>query len=848
MRLSRKDTELLVWNCIKSDFPTAKGLSPELANDVFEKSQGNPMVVCILSRLLADSSPDIDPESRLLGGASRNSSLLPLDVSSAVISQFDRLPNDVKSFLRVAAISGQFFSLGSVQHVLSVIYENGSERFSDGRLMEALRDAIKAGLIATSQSAPETYDPVEVFTFVHYLVYQGILQSIVPSRKEEINQTYADYYENRLSLLKQQSSQSLSALVRHLMEVRGNEERKVKYVRQAFILFAEQHRYEKGFYYYEMLQDIRKNDPDPIDKVKELRCQALLFLEVEKPHSAYESICLAFKIVGIPFGRGSKNMLQKLVRFLKTLRFCIRSCKLPPDVRYAKCADFMQRLMPKVITRAAAANVEFLSIASEEVLELCRTAFFCFFNHFEDDLQIPILSCLSYVATVTVHDQGYARICGANVVLGIMASSVEDFKTTKHLLRTYYPHLHNAVNSRDLDNPLEWMRTFSATAILTEFWGAWEHAAMFGKRFLEIRKELEIHSISQTHQFRINRICCLDLLGRVREAVKDLTSDLEEIYSLHEATFEAFEVKLYLAMLSFAMDKKTLVGNLFDEYFRRVASLPAALVSRLLLSALPILLDFTIFLRGNPFLYHRLQQQQKLSSRSIPYTVEPRRHSHSSSPHATVYASHGLHVRNDPRFNKCMQQILRVVANKMDSISGKSSRAHPGDGLVIRMVSDAMRCVLRGKHAQALTILCRIFRESADTAVGNGERTPSRTEASNRRVVPVASEETDGDTAAMNYREWWETSKNAPKFRIPDALRWRIAARAAVLAGRLDGKEREQFRANHSGSGTTLAIQGEDVAGRSSGLGFRVEDVAAKLVEFGLVVEARFMKEALRRT
>ncbi|KAJ3098040.1 Adenylate cyclase type 10 [Phlyctochytrium bullatum] len=282
-KLSRPAVESLILSDVKAAYPWVRSIHPKLVEDLCEKSQGTPMVLRLLVKLVVSSDPRLGtPNAAGMFGSQMVDWGMPNDGAGAVVAQLDRFSTEVKNVLRVASVAGQFFCIAELQWVLSKIYPQMPDLAAASTLSRILHEAMQGGLI-TAHPLPEPLNPDDTFSFGHYLLYHGIYQSLLSARREEIHGLYADYYERALNdSAAGVAAQRLIALTHHLLKTPGQVERKVKVVRRTFLSFAEWQRPAEGIAYYRKLEELRKEKPStepPIEKAKELRLLGEILLE-----------------------------------------------------------------------------------------------------------------------------------------------------------------------------------------------------------------------------------------------------------------------------------------------------------------------------------------------------------------------------------------------------------------------------------------------------------------------------------------------------------------------------------------------------------------------------------------
>ncbi|KAJ3107766.1 hypothetical protein HDU97_003436 [Phlyctochytrium planicorne] len=242
---------------------------------------------------------------------------LPMDASAAIISTLDKMPSQVQTVLRIASVAGQFFSLSEISFCLGRL---NPEPLSPQETTKLLQTAQTQGILSNFAETHNTQRDSD-FSFHHYLIYQGIYGSILQSRKNELHQIYADYYQN---LYESTTTRTiLPALLHHLLKLPGHEKRKLKYVKLAFYAFADWNRPIEAQTYYDILQDLISRHPEAIDLnksalevAKEERHLALMYHEMGDFAKAENHFLSAYSVLGCHFHAKPLRQLLKLVKWV----------------------------------------------------------------------------------------------------------------------------------------------------------------------------------------------------------------------------------------------------------------------------------------------------------------------------------------------------------------------------------------------------------------------------------------------------------------------------------------------------------------------------------------------------
>jgi predicted ATPase/class 3 adenylate cyclase len=178
----------------------------ELARSIYSDTEGNPFFV---QELLADAA-DADA---LRSGRSA----VPISVREVVGGRVARLTEGAQQVLRVAAVVGREFDVGTVA---------GAGGFTDSEVLDATEEAVDARL------AIEIADRLDRFTFSHPLTREALYAELTGSRRARLHRTVARTLAERHAA---DDSAMLGAIAYHYFEGRddGDVERAVDYARRA---------------------------------------------------------------------------------------------------------------------------------------------------------------------------------------------------------------------------------------------------------------------------------------------------------------------------------------------------------------------------------------------------------------------------------------------------------------------------------------------------------------------------------------------------------------------------------------------------------------------------------------
>ncbi|KAJ3063911.1 hypothetical protein HDU99_004658, partial [Rhizoclosmatium hyalinum] len=208
-------------------------------------------------------------ENGVLTYANEHSAIeLPNEAMGAIVSQFDKLSVPMKIVLRLAAMCGQYFDTQELSQVIesSNLKQTLTTIDCDPiKLYNHIINSDKYRFIKRGDS-PNT------LAFTHYLIQQGILSTVIPSKREEMHEMLANYYESKLNDDKASDRKYYftEVLIFHLMQIAGQYERKQTVILKAFVESATMFRSSEALEYYDLLLSIRK-DGQGLTKLTQLQ-------------------------------------------------------------------------------------------------------------------------------------------------------------------------------------------------------------------------------------------------------------------------------------------------------------------------------------------------------------------------------------------------------------------------------------------------------------------------------------------------------------------------------------------------------------------------------------------------
>jgi class 3 adenylate cyclase len=111
--LSERDSQQLVANLLEIE-----DLPDQVRTIILEKAEGNPFFVEEVIRMLIDRGAIVQQDGRWVAGAEIKTVEIPDNLQGLLLARIDRLPDEAKHALRVAAVIGRQFPVKVLQYVL----------------------------------------------------------------------------------------------------------------------------------------------------------------------------------------------------------------------------------------------------------------------------------------------------------------------------------------------------------------------------------------------------------------------------------------------------------------------------------------------------------------------------------------------------------------------------------------------------------------------------------------------------------------------------------------------------------------------------------------------------------
>ncbi|KAJ3220417.1 hypothetical protein HDU67_000084 [Dinochytrium kinnereticum] len=571
-----------VGEIIKNRFSHVMGVgdkvAPSLLNEVFEKSQGNPLVVKIICGILLQDETIILDGGVLFrrGGKDLTATVLPLDSTSAVIAQFDKLSSNMKTILRIASVAGQYFHVEEVHYVLQSTESILSDTISTDEMRQLLKESDPYDLIHWNNHENR-------FLFSHYLIQQGIYSSLVPSRREELHHHYAEYYESTLT--DENRKDNVTAIINHLLKVPNEEERKKIYLYEAFKVSVEKRRSLEAMEYFNLYNEFLLISPDLekktlIEQAREYRLLSQMYFENKELNKALDYFRLAMKLFGFRFPNPHKEM-PKLI--YTALRYCLFSLSLAKNTerrRIIRSFDLASKTFPaafrtfdkalirrtfrqmkhqtgKSITkmnfpqstdangqRVAKEMAKFQSFL-EELTEMMETGLYVCY-HGQASLDVPLISALLLIAhLIRMADKSslcmqFGRAGNCLDVLGFGKASDRIHEVAAVYLPTYH---------ETYSEIMDLCRYAETRAILYDSRGEWEKCISFYKVHLSSMDSVGDGASPIPHLSRVVDAVVRELVGDLSILRYQIEEKFLEYYAGQDDSLDVSTIKLLLAGL-----------------------------------------------------------------------------------------------------------------------------------------------------------------------------------------------------------------------------------------------------------------------------------------------------------
>jgi len=174
--LSEEESRELVGQLLEIE-----SLPPQLRRAILVKAEGNPLFVEEVIRMLIDRGAIVQRESKWVATQDVASAEIPDTLHGLLLARVDRLPEDAKRALRVAAVIGNQFPATVLHEVL------------DGRdrpLPPALSTLEGSGLVRLATTRPRLE-----YAFRHVLVQDAAYESLLKQERRQLHGAVGDALE-----------------------------------------------------------------------------------------------------------------------------------------------------------------------------------------------------------------------------------------------------------------------------------------------------------------------------------------------------------------------------------------------------------------------------------------------------------------------------------------------------------------------------------------------------------------------------------------------------------------------------------------------------------------------------
>ncbi|KAJ3104246.1 Adenylate cyclase type 10 [Phlyctochytrium planicorne] len=523
-------------------------VSSALLKDIGSKSQGNPMVIKLICKYLSSNPAIIVNDSILthIHGKSQEGEHLnlPLDTSAAVISTLDKLSSATQMILRVASVA------------VSEIVEN-------------LQAAQRHGILSSFTRK----EGVDVdFSFHHYLIYLGIYSSILQSRREEIHQLYADYYEK---LYESSTSRTfLPALLHHLLKLPGQEFRKIKYLKEAFQVYSDWNRKIEALMYYEKLRDLEESveavKKTDFQLAQEQRYLALIRIDATNPKVALAHYYKAFELMGCDM---KKSKFKLLLMLLKCTKHVDKMLKSKSEERYTMALKALSKFCKNgfsglnvedyigIITKSKTVPLECSLQQSKifEIVEEMRILSICAFGlvaEVEPGLELAMIEFLYYFSLVAKKEISRNDLATANVSMGAVFFLMKKLKLANQLYieaKSLFCDLDQVEISRQGGT------VFWCCGALLWSLGEFENSIYPYEMFINMKQKAFGATPRATHFIKIQILMACTLVGNIQDLLQNIAQLIQGDYS---------EIPQLLADLKMLLAYNIVPCGRFEEAFQ----------------------------------------------------------------------------------------------------------------------------------------------------------------------------------------------------------------------------------------------------------------------------------------
>jgi class 3 adenylate cyclase len=174
---------------------------PELVALVYGETEGNPFFVEEVLRHLHESGKLFDEHGRWRSGVQLADTEVPRSVSLVIGQRLERVSDDCRRILTIAALAGKAFSFELLARFQGI---------DEDDLLEALEDAVRATLIEDVSTGREAR-----YAFVHEQIRQTLLSQLSFARRQRLHVRMADAIE---ALYAREAERHAAEIAHHLYQ------------------------------------------------------------------------------------------------------------------------------------------------------------------------------------------------------------------------------------------------------------------------------------------------------------------------------------------------------------------------------------------------------------------------------------------------------------------------------------------------------------------------------------------------------------------------------------------------------------------------------------------------------
>ncbi|KAJ3348698.1 hypothetical protein HDU83_001101 [Entophlyctis luteolus] len=325
-------------------------INSTLSNEIFTRSQGNPLVAEVLIRILNDDENVRIVDNVLTRVGDSNSATLPSGATAAVVAQFDKLKPGMKTILKYASISGMTFRVSDLNEILLKSVESLPYDGTEVGLEEAI------ALYDVYQFVKAT-EVDGIYSFAHFLIQQGILSTMVPSQREEIHSVYVDSFLKRIKKAVDKW-ETIQSIVNHLSHMTGQEERKQIALYTLFLECAEMGKVDEALEIYDNLnrfKDKIKLTKNVFEEIREQRVLAdIHFIKRNEP----ETRAFCESALSLSGYKPAQNLVSSAFRLLKIMSVVKKLMTAQEDGLFAveQSKQFAKTTFPKAFIKVQSLN------------------------------------------------------------------------------------------------------------------------------------------------------------------------------------------------------------------------------------------------------------------------------------------------------------------------------------------------------------------------------------------------------------------------------------------------------------------------------------------------------------